>query len=110
MSSEEKGPCSHEPSSHHASGGPHGASVCRAGRQPGAGAGRTHRRVCNLLEGLVRSNCKDDFGIRGDSDTVVAAGLQDALRLSLSRGQTPFIHGPVRAAGNQFAVIRVPRD
>ena len=83
-------------------------TVPQISAQPRGGQGQTHGRIRNLLEGVVRSNSKDNFGVRGDGHTVVAAGLEHALRLPLSGGHAPLIHGAVGATGNQPAVICIP--
>ena len=80
------------------------------GSSPEEGQGQTHWGICNLLESLVWPNSKDDFAVRGDGGAVVAAGLEHALGLSLSCGQTPFVHSTVCAAGNQLAVVSIPRN
>lgn len=103
----EKSPCSHNPLCVVTTG----LSPAGQGSSPGPGRGRqTHGRIGDLLEGMVRSNSKDNFAIRGDGYTVVAAGLDHTFRLPLSCGQIPFIYSTVCATRNQFAVIYIPRN
>ena len=80
------------------------------GSSPEEGRGQTHWGICNLLQSLVWPNSKDDFAVRRDGDAVVAAGLEHAFCLSLSCGQTPFVHSTICATGNQLAVICIPRN
>lgn len=104
-----KRPCSHNAPSAVTVGASFPLQVSATARRWGRGR-QTHGRIGNLLEGMVRSNSKDNFAIRGDGYTVVAAGLEHTFRLSLSRGQIPFIYSTVCATRNQFAIICIPRN
>lgn len=70
----------------------------------------TDLTVLDLLQGEVRPHSEDGLGVGGDGHTCVAAGLEDALRLSFAVQRVPLVHCTVHSTRHQPAVIQTPRD
>lgn len=66
--------------------------------------------VLDLLQREVAPYSKDGLGVRGDGHARVAAGLEDALRLSFAGQRVPLVHGAVHPTRHQPAVIQTPSD
>ena len=64
----------------------------------------------HLIESAVRADDKSRAEVRGHCQTGIAAGLHNALFLSLSREHVPLIHRSIHTATDDACVVWTPPD
>lgn len=69
---------------------------------------KSYSWVWNLLQSLIRTNCKGWLPIWGDSDARIITGLQNTFTNSLSCECVPLIHSSIHATTYKLAIIIAP--